>query len=59
MNGNRSASRYQDGKRKSSQTHAKHGHQCKCGKVVMGNGYYSHRKACAQASRPAATEEEK
>jgi hypothetical protein len=36
-----------DGKRRSSQTHARRTYECTCGKVVAGNGgRASHRKAC-------------
>lgn len=36
-----------DGKRISSQTHAKRSWTCSCGKVVRGNGgKSSHRKVC-------------
>lgn len=27
--------------------HAKHPHECQyCGKIVYGNGYYMHKRAC-------------
>lgn len=36
-----------DGKRRSSQTHAKRTYTCTCGKTVAGNGgKSSHRRAC-------------
>jgi hypothetical protein len=35
-----------NGKRRSSMTHAKYGHKCECGKVVFGNGYRNHFRAC-------------
>lgn len=44
-----------DGKRKSSQSHAKHGHTCKCGRMIRGNGYRNHFNVCpAQAETRAA-----
>jgi hypothetical protein len=38
-----------DGKRRSSQTHARRAHKCVCGRVVYGNGgWASHTRACAE-----------
>lgn len=52
------SSRYTaDGKRRSSQTHAKRAHTCSCGKVVYGNGgKSSHRRACEDGSWLTTTE---
>jgi hypothetical protein len=36
-----------DGKRRSSQTHARHTWKCECGRVLNGNGgISSHKRAC-------------
>jgi hypothetical protein len=36
-----------DGKRRSSQTHARHTWTCQCGRVLNGNGgISSHKRAC-------------
>lgn len=43
-----------NGKRCSSQTHARRDHTCPCGRVVFGNGgWSSHKRACTvyQAAR--------
>ncbi len=48
-----------DGKKLSSMAHAKRRHECKrCGKVIFGNGYQNHRRACT-ARWSAATVEER
>lgn len=38
-----------NGKRRSSQTHAKRTYTCVCGKICRGNGgWSSHKKVCEQ-----------
>jgi hypothetical protein len=51
---NTATSRYtSDGRRKSSQAHTRHLHDCpRCGRRIAGNGYYRHAQACRQQETP-------